>query len=70
MQNFSAVEQLFMDILHLNELGDTERVITNADVAFQRFGVYIKCRHECSLGVYLVIDNVVCSFRYFTSVST
>ena len=23
---------------------------------------------ECSLGVNLVIDNVVCSFRYFTSV--
>ena len=24
---------------------------------------------ECSLGVNLVIDNLLCSFRYFTSVS-
>ena len=33
-------------------------------------GGYRKCRHECSFGVNLVIDNFVCSFRYFTSVST
>ena len=27
-----------------------------------------RCRYECSLGAYLVIDNLLCSFRYFTSV--
>ena len=28
-------------------------------MAFQRFGGYRKCRHECSLGVNLVFDNLV-----------
>ena len=31
----------------------------HGDVAFQRIGGYRMCCHECSLGVYLVIDNVV-----------
>ena len=26
---------------------------------FQRIGGYRKCCHECSLGVYLVIENIV-----------
>ena len=29
------------------------------DVAFQRIGGYRKCCHECSLGVYLVSDNLL-----------
>ena len=33
------------------------RTIMHGDIAFQRIGGYIKCCHECSLGVYLVIDN-------------
>ena len=44
--------QLFMEILHFKELGDTE------------------CCHECSLCVYLVIDNFIwCTFWCFTPVS-
>ena len=41
MQSFRVIGQLFVEISHLKELGDTE------------------CRHECSFGVYLVIDNLL-----------
>ena len=41
MQNFRAIEPLFMEILHLKDLEDTSVI------------------SECSLGVYLVIDNFV-----------
>ena len=30
MQNFRAIGQLFMEILHFKELADTESVVTNA----------------------------------------
>ena len=39
---FRAIRQIFMEILRLKELGDTESVVTT---------------HECSLGLYLVIEN-------------
>ena len=32
MQNFRAIRQLFMDILHLKKLGDAESVVMNAVV--------------------------------------
>ena len=35
----------------------SNRTIIHGETAFQRIGGYIKCCHECSLGVYLVIDN-------------
>ena len=47
----------------------SNQTISHGDIAFPIFGGYIKCRHECSLCVNLVIDILLCSFRYFTSVS-
>ena len=32
VQNFRTIRQLFMEILHFNDLGDTEHVVTNAVV--------------------------------------
>ena len=48
--------QLFMEILHFKELGDA----------------YRKCRHECSncsLCVYLVIDNFVYKLLYCKTIT-
>ena len=53
--------------LHLSQ---SNRKIIHGDIAFQRIGGYRKCCHECSLCVYLVIDNFfVCTFWCFTPVS-
>ena len=40
-----------MEILYFKELGDTESLVMNA--------VWVFICYECSLGVYLVIDNFV-----------
>ena len=34
MQHLRAIGPLFMEILHFNELGDTESVVTNAVYVF------------------------------------
>ena len=43
---------------HLCAKFENNWTIMYADIAFQRIGGYNKCRHECSLGVYLVIATV------------
>ena len=45
--------------LHLCTKFKSNRTIIHGDIAFQRFGGSRKCCHECSLCVYLVIDNFV-----------
>ena len=46
--------------MHLCATFVSNRTIIHGDIAFQRIGGYRKCCHECSLCVYLVIDNCLC----------
>ena len=63
---FTPIYLCAIFILHRYSI---ETAIGHGDIAFKRFGGYRKCTPECSLGVNLVTDNLLCSFRYFTSVS-
>ena len=54
-----------MEILYFEDLGDTRlSVVSECSLGVTRLSVV----SECSLGVNLVIDNFLCSFRYFSSV--
>ena len=46
--------------MHLCATFVSNRTIIHGYIAFQRIGGYRKCCHECSLCVYLVIDNCLC----------
>ena len=55
-------------LLHLYQiLRHWDNTIGYGDIVFTRFWGYRKCRHECSLGVNLVIEIVECRFGYLIS---
>ena len=68
VQNFRTIRQLFMEILHFKDLGDTENVVMNAVVLVlgvsnfngkvPQGGIYPHIKWCCNVHV-CVIDNVM-----------